>query len=152
MESAATNAAMTPVRMDVILRPVRFGRVAPRLAFQYRFAVRSHNPDADARDRLRLVHFEDLYFARDRVADEHRIGEAPARLEKDRSRARQIHGDDCVQQAAGQASLDDEPLETRRRAEFGVNVQRVVVAGNLAVEPYVLLRERRRAPGRLPHR
>jgi hypothetical protein len=143
---------MNPVRMAVILRRVRFCRVAPCVAFQYRFAVRPDNPDADARHRLRLVHFEDLHFARDRVADEHGIGEAPARLEKHRTRSGQIHGNDRVQEAAGQASLHDELLETGRRAERGVNVQRVVVAGNLTVEPYLLLRERRRASGLLPHR
>jgi hypothetical protein len=138
--------------MAVILRRGRFRRVAPRVAFQNRFAIRSDDPGADPRHRLRLVHFEDFYFARNRVADEHGIGETPVRLEKDRSWSRQIHGDNRVQQTAGQASLHDELLEPGGRTEVGVNVQRVVVAGNLAVEPYVFVRQRRRAPGLLPHR
>ena len=80
---------MSPVRMAVILRRVRFGR--------------------------------------DRVADEHGL------VKRQR------------------VSRNTVPGPGGRRAELGVNVQRVVVAGNLAVEPYLLLRERRRTPGLLPH-
>jgi hypothetical protein len=97
------------------------------------------------------VHLEDLDVGGHRIADEHGIGEAPVRLEKHSPGSGQIHRHDGVQQAARQTPLHDELLETGGRSECGINVQRVVVAGDLAVEADVLRRERRRATRLLPH-
>lgn len=97
------------------------------------------------------MHFEDLDFPGDRVADEHGIGELPARFEKHRPRTWQIHRDDGVQQAAGQAALDDQLAEPRGRGERRVNVKRVEIARDLTVETDVLRRERRGPPRLLPH-
>ena len=98
------------------------------------------------------MHFEDLHFGGHRIADEHGVRETPVRFEKDGPGSRQVHRHDRIQQTARQTSLHDQLLETGGRGEFGVNVQRVVIACDLTVETDVLRRERRRAPRLLPHR
>jgi hypothetical protein len=61
-------------------------------------------------------------FGGNRVADEHGIGEAPARFEKDGTGSRQVHRHDRIQQSARETPLHDQVPETSGGREFGINV------------------------------
>ena len=79
-----------------------------------------------------------LHLGRDRIADVPRRRELPVLAEEHRSRARQIHRDQGMQQARGQAALDDEPPELGVGRERFVEVQRVVVALHLGIGTNVI--------------
>ncbi len=98
------------------------------------------------------MHLEDLDLGGHGVADEHGIDKPPVRFEKDRAGSGQVHRHDRIQQTAGQAALHDQFPEPRGSREVGINVKRVVIAGNLTVQTYVFRRERRRSPRLLPNR
>ena len=97
------------------------------------------------------MHFEDLDLGSDRVADEHGIQKSPVGFEKHRPGSGQIHRDDRVQQTAGQTALNDEFSKPRGGGELGINVKRVVVAGNLTVKTDAFCRECRGSCRLLPN-
>jgi len=65
------------------------------------------------------------------MAGVYRSRELPVLAEEDRPGTWQVHCDEGMQQARGQAPLDDQPAELRFTGEVLVEVQRVSVPGNL---------------------
>ena len=68
-------------------------------------------------------------------------------VQEDRAGAGEVLGDDGVQQAGGDAALDDDPAEARSRGDGLVVVERVAVAGQLGEELDVPRRDAARAAG-----
>ena len=79
--------------------------------------------------RLVLAQLEHLDLGGDLVARPHRRAEAPIDVQEDAPRPREVLGDHRVEQAGGDAALDDQAAEARARRGLLVVVQRVAVAG-----------------------
>jgi hypothetical protein len=94
------------------------------------------------RDRLVGSGGRDRRAGGDHVARPYRREEAPRHLEEDAARTGQLLRDECVEQARGDAALDDAGTEPARGGEVVVVVDRVAVAGDLGEEHDVALLHR----------
>lgn len=115
--------------------------IAPRFPFQYYLAILSGDLHAELRNGLRSVDTQDFDKSGDRVSDEYRRREVPVLTQKHRSRSRQVHGDEGVQQPSGESALYHRALEGGRGDKSVVEVQRIVIAGNLGVPGNMIRRE-----------
>ena len=83
------------------------------------------------------------------VPNEDRCGELPLLAEEDGAGAREVHRHQRVEQAGGEAALGHQPAEAGAGGERLVEVERVVVAGELGVPANLVRGDGHRAPGAL---
>ena len=80
-----------------------------------------------------------------RVADVDRRRELPLLAQEHRAGPGEVHRHERVEEPGREPALDDEPSEAGARREVGVEVQRVVVAGERGEGLDVVLRQGQRS-------
>ncbi len=72
-------------------------------------------------------------LGRDRIADINGLGEIPALVQEDAAGPRHVHGHEGMQQPGDDAALSDQAAEPSLACELLVEMERVLVSGNLGV-------------------